>query len=197
MLRDPLGTFPAPLQPASGTNIRIVTYNILADQYASQEFARNVLFKHVPGTWLDIHYRKQLVWKQLVHSAADIVCLQEVDAKVFDLYLSPLLKREGYSGVFDNKAGQVSEGSAIFFRDSLFTSIGRFARSRADLSCVGTPETPPAARLVPYSTARNGEQAALVILWGPCMRFSWCRRMACCVPVSNQILPPFGSSVSG
>eukprot|EP00892_Ulva_mutabilis_P008163 jgi/Ulvmu1/5719/UM024_0071.1 len=124
-LPEPLGTFPAPLPPAAAGTFRVVTYNVLADQYASQQFSQDILFRHVPPPWLDVHYRKQLVWRQLVHSGADVLCLQEVDAKVFDLYLQPLLRAAGFSGVFDNKAGQVSEGSAIFYRDCLFERIGR------------------------------------------------------------------------
>lgn len=127
-LPHPLGTFPAPVPPATGRSIRLVTYNILADQYASQDFSKEVLFKHVPLPWLEVHYRKQLVLKQLLHCAADVLCLQEVDAKVFDLYLEPLLEAAGFSGVYDSKAGQVTEGSAIFYRNSLFECLGRCAR---------------------------------------------------------------------
>lgn len=133
-LSEPLGTLPEPVLPAAGRSIRIVTYNILADQHASTEFAQDVLFKHCPRRWLDIHYRKQLVCKQLLNSAADLMCLQEVDAKVFECYLAPLLQTAGYSGVFDNKAGQGTEGSAIFYRDSLFECIGRCGASQTGIN---------------------------------------------------------------
>lgn len=53
-----------------------MTYNLLADQYASQEHSQKVLFKHVPLGLLDIEYRKQLVLHQLLASNADVMCLQ-------------------------------------------------------------------------------------------------------------------------
>ena len=62
--------------PAAAPQFRVVTYNILADQYASMEYSKKVLFKHVEPACLDIDYRKQLVLKQLLSYNADIICLQ-------------------------------------------------------------------------------------------------------------------------
>ena len=36
-------------QPAAPPQLRVVTYNILADQYASTETAKTVIFAHCPG----------------------------------------------------------------------------------------------------------------------------------------------------
>lgn len=52
--------------------------------------------------------------------------LQEVDCKVFERYLQPNLSAHGYEGIFTNKAGQVAEGSSIFFRRSRFTLTSRY-----------------------------------------------------------------------
>jgi mRNA deadenylase 3'-5' endonuclease subunit Ccr4 len=52
---------------------------------------------------------------------ADWQCnLQEVDRKVFERYLQPHLALAGFAGVYTNKAGQVAEGSATFFRTERF-----------------------------------------------------------------------------
>jgi mRNA deadenylase 3'-5' endonuclease subunit Ccr4 len=48
------------------------------------------------------------------------MCLQEVDKKVFERYYEPMLGAEGFSGVFASKIGGTSEGSAVFFRRSVF-----------------------------------------------------------------------------
>lgn len=48
----------------------------------------------------------------------DIVCLQEVDEKVFNRDLLPALRVEGLDGVYCAKGGQVTEGVAIFFRQT-------------------------------------------------------------------------------
>jgi len=49
-----------------------------------------------------------------------VICLQEVDAKVFSRDLSTALDLLGYSGVFKEKAGEVTEGSAMFYKRSKF-----------------------------------------------------------------------------
>jgi mRNA deadenylase 3'-5' endonuclease subunit Ccr4 len=50
---------------------------------------------------------------------------QEVDAKVYERYLSPLMKRRGFDGWYANKAGKVTEGSVLFFRVSLFELVAK------------------------------------------------------------------------
>lgn len=51
---------------------------------------------------------------------ADIICLQEVDRKLFINDLEPILSFEGFSGVLKLKAGLTPEGTATFFRQSKF-----------------------------------------------------------------------------
>ena len=51
---------------------------------------------------------------------ADIICLQEVDKKVFDNDLCPRLEEVGLTGHLRMKFGEVREGSAIFFRNNCF-----------------------------------------------------------------------------
>ena len=51
---------------------------------------------------------------------SDIICLQEVDSKVFDNDLLPTLSSVGYNGIFNKKGGTVSEGLACLFHESRF-----------------------------------------------------------------------------
>jgi len=51
---------------------------------------------------------------------ADIICLQEVDKKVFERDLLPRLEESGLTGHLRLKFGEVNEGSAIFFRGNRF-----------------------------------------------------------------------------
>lgn len=46
----------------------------------------------------------------------DVVCLQEVDEKVFMRDLKPALRSEGLEGLFSSKGGSVNEGVALFYR---------------------------------------------------------------------------------
>ncbi|XP_043274609.1 2',5'-phosphodiesterase 12 [Venturia canescens] len=107
----------------SGKNFRFVSYNILADVYASTEYSRDVLFPYCPPYALAIDYRKQLIIKELVGYNSDIICLQEVDSKVFERDLFPILSLLGYDGIFNRKGDDLSEGVAIFYNEKRFKKI--------------------------------------------------------------------------
>jgi 2',5'-phosphodiesterase len=109
---------PLPLTKHPG--FRVMTYNILADQYASTDSARDVIFSHCESQWLGPQYRRPLVFKEILDYNPDIACLQEVDASAFDSLLEPGLREHGMDGIFTNKAGRVKEGSATFWRRDRF-----------------------------------------------------------------------------
>ena len=92
----------------------------MADLYADSDFSRTVLHPQCPPYALDISYRKALFIKEILGYNADIICLQEVDNKIFDGDLNPVLSHEGFQGVFDRKGGQVSEGVACFWNSEKF-----------------------------------------------------------------------------
>jgi len=106
----------------SGKTFRVVSYNILADLYADSEVSRTQLFPYCP-----IDYRKQLILKELLGYNADIICLQEVDCKVFSNDLIPTLSSVGFDGVFGKKGGTVSEGLACIFHKSRFKCVSSHA----------------------------------------------------------------------
>lgn len=103
----------------SGDEFRVVSYNLLADYYADSEFSRTMLFPYCPPYALDIDYRKQLMLKEISGYNADIICLQEVDGKVFDMDLVPFLETSCLSGVHMKK-GTTPEGLAIFYDTNRF-----------------------------------------------------------------------------
>jgi 2',5'-phosphodiesterase len=45
---------------------RVMSYNILADQYAGTSYAQQVLFKYCPTELLDNNYRRQLVLEEVM-----------------------------------------------------------------------------------------------------------------------------------
>ena len=112
-------------QHVLGNNeFRVMTYNLLADLYADSEFSRTVLHPQCPSYALDIDYRKQLMLKELLGYNADLICLEEVDQKIFDGDLLPVLSEKGgMDGVFERKGGQVSEGLACFWRATKFKRL--------------------------------------------------------------------------
>ncbi|KAK7016428.1 Endonuclease/Exonuclease/phosphatase [Halocaridina rubra] len=105
--------------------LRVISYNILADLYASTEKARTYLFATCPPYAMDIDYRKQLLLKEILGYNGDIICLQEVDEKVFEYDLEPVLKSRGYESCYDAKGGQVSEGIAMIFQKSKLRLLER------------------------------------------------------------------------
>ena len=62
-----------------------------------------------------------MIAKELLGYNADLICLQEVDRKVFNHNLAPLFRSEGLEGIFALKGGEVSEGVAVFWWMSKFT----------------------------------------------------------------------------
>lgn len=113
-------------QAAENPAFRVMCYNILADVYANNEYARKVLFNYVSeAKFMHEDYRSQLIMNEILTSGADIVCLQEVERKLFNEYLSPCLSRhEGSRLVYDmrytNKNGNNQEGCALMVSRSRF-----------------------------------------------------------------------------
>ncbi|KAG2484240.1 hypothetical protein HYH03_016975 [Edaphochlamys debaryana] len=112
---------PGPL--AAPRQFRIMSYNILADQYAGSDYARNVLFNYCPPANLEPTYRRALVLRELLGYHADVVCLQEVDERAFSDFLTLHMGLQGYSGHYTNKMGRVKEGSATFWRSDRYTAL--------------------------------------------------------------------------
>lgn len=111
--------------PLNSPSFRVVTYNILADQYASTDAAKTQIFATCPLENLDPLYRRPLVLQELLQYNADVICLQEVDDKMFHLCLQPAMNIAGFEGVYTNKAGKVREGSATFWRKNRFKFLAR------------------------------------------------------------------------
>ena len=87
--------------------LRLLSYNILADYYASQQYSREVLYPYCKPEALEISYRQCLLGKELLCYHADILCLQEVGTHCYSSYLAPLMESHGYLGCFHKKFGQV------------------------------------------------------------------------------------------
>lgn len=88
--------------------LRVLQWNVLADQLAEN-------FPRVDSSFLQWERRFTLIKAELTRANADLLCLQEVDHySDFESFLLPL----GYSGVYRQKEGWHSDGTAIFLRNS-------------------------------------------------------------------------------
>lgn len=109
-------------QQTQWPEVRVVSYNILADIYAQTELSKTVLYPYCAPYALELDYRINLIRKELSGYNADLVCLQEVDKGVFKESLIPAMDAFGFDGVFRIKEKQ-HEGLATFYRRSRFSLL--------------------------------------------------------------------------
>ncbi|KAA3682472.1 2',5'-phosphodiesterase, partial [Paragonimus westermani] len=135
-----LNRFRATEKPVTNNGFRVVSYNILAAHYACSDSARNQIFRHCPLENLDQSYRLPLILRELFAYRADLICLQEVDAGVFQHYLKPAMKCHlNMEGIYVGKRRlresgdppefkvslheEKAEGCVIFYRPSHFELV--------------------------------------------------------------------------
>jgi mRNA deadenylase 3'-5' endonuclease subunit Ccr4 len=114
-----------------GPLLRIVTYNILADQNASRDVdkddAADRSYSHCKNEHIVKWRRFPLIVHELLEYEPDIIALQEVDTDVYVKLLWPVLSTQGYEGYFSQKGvdenSGVREGCAIFWSLNVFESV--------------------------------------------------------------------------
>lgn len=57
---------------------------------------------------------------------SDIICLQEVDCRLFNNFLQPIMASEGLGSSFYKKGKEVAEGLACFYRKDRFKYAQKF-----------------------------------------------------------------------
>ncbi|GAU95840.1 hypothetical protein RvY_07385 [Ramazzottius varieornatus] len=106
-------------------SFRVISYNILADVYADQESSLKDLFPYCPPEFMKSDYRRQLLVDEISGYNADLVCLQEVDTKLFSRYFDRQFRRKGFEGVLLSKKGNIAEGVVTFYRTDKFELFSR------------------------------------------------------------------------
>ncbi|XP_033333947.2 2',5'-phosphodiesterase 12 [Megalopta genalis] len=106
----------------SGKSFRVTSYNILAGVYSETGFSKETLYPYCPQYALSKNYRKLLILKELIGYNADIICLQEVDLKVYEDDLVPFLSTLNYNGICNLK-NESREGLAIFYNWDRFDKL--------------------------------------------------------------------------
>ena len=105
----------------------VLQYNTLCQHYATPK-----MYRYTPSWALAWEYRKNKLKDQILSYSCDIICLQEVEAKTYEEYWSPLLQKKGYTGVFHaktrakllaNKDSKKVDGCCIFFKNNKFKMI--------------------------------------------------------------------------
>ncbi|XP_026675284.1 2',5'-phosphodiesterase 12 [Ceratina calcarata] len=106
----------------SGKSFRVTSYNILANLYSETSLSKDTLYPYCPQYALSMDYRKLLILKELIGFNSDIICLQEVDSKVYTNDLMMSLNELNYDGVLNLK-NDMREGLAIFYNRERFNKL--------------------------------------------------------------------------
>lgn len=102
-----------------GMRFRLVSYNLLAEIYATQQ-----AYPYCDFWALSWGYRKTNLLRELVEAGADVLCLQEMQSDAYHQHFQPHLSEKGYDGLYKAKTregamGKV-DGCAIFWRRGKF-----------------------------------------------------------------------------
>ena len=90
--------------------LRIMSYNLLADLYISRDLEQRTMYQHCDAQFLPKGRRMPLLVYEILAYQPDVVCLQEVDASVFEELFRPVLTSQGYRGYYSNKESKQLEG---------------------------------------------------------------------------------------
>lgn len=109
----------------SADSFRIVTYNILSDDYI-----RKGLYDHVDAEILEWQNRRSKIVERIKNLDPDVICLQELNATSFAFFKEALKNFEGF---FAKKGSSSNDGVGTFCKKKAFKEI----RHKAVL-CDGT-----------------------------------------------------------
>jgi CCR4-NOT transcription complex subunit 6 len=112
----------------SGHRFRVVTYNMLAEIYATAQ-----MYPYCDFWALSWDYRFQNLKLELEQTDGDVVCLQEVQSDYFTSHIQPFMSSQGYEGIYKQKtrdamgmAGKV-DGCAMFWRKSKLQCVENYS----------------------------------------------------------------------
>lgn len=109
------------IQPRPSNELRVLSYNLMADIHLSPEVERRANYAGCKVESLTRTRRIPLLLYEILQHQADIICLQECDATVYEQLLRPALHAHGYSGFYSNKATSQLEGCAMFWSTHKFS----------------------------------------------------------------------------
>jgi len=111
-----------------GARFRIVTYNVLAEIYATQQ-----QYPYCDFWALSWDYRFQNILREVVDACPDVICLQEVQADHYESHIYNALSDAGFEGVYKQKTRQSMglvgkvDGCALFWRRTKFHLVESYS----------------------------------------------------------------------
>lgn len=114
--------------PRGGERFRIVTYNVLAEIYATLQ-----QYPYCDIWALSWEFRFQNILREILDACPDVICLQEVQADHYETHIYNALSDAGFEGVYKQKtrasmgmAGKV-DGCALFWRRAKFHLVESYS----------------------------------------------------------------------
>jgi len=115
---------------SAGRFFTILTYNVLAELYAT-----NDMYPDTPAWCLSWGYRRRNLLREISKYGADIVCLQEVQSDHYEDFWNKEMTNIGYDSVYKRKtteiftgagSGFAIDGCATFYRSSKFRLVKKY-----------------------------------------------------------------------
>lgn len=114
--------------PGGGPRFRVVTYNVLAEIYATGQ-----QYPYCDFWALSWEYRFHNIMREVLDASPDVICFQEIQADHYETHVYGAMSDAGYEGVFKQKtrqsmglAGKV-DGCALFWRRSKFHLVESYS----------------------------------------------------------------------
>lgn len=111
-----------------GARFRIVTYNVLAEIYATQQ-----QYPYCDFWALSWDYRFQNILREIMDVSPDVVCLQEIQADHYEGHIYAAMSEVGYEGVYKQKTRQSMglvgkvDGCALFWKRNKFHLVESYS----------------------------------------------------------------------
>ncbi|VAH15721.1 unnamed protein product [Triticum turgidum subsp. durum] len=125
---DVLGHLDMDSQSSSFGTFTVLSYNILADAYATSD-----AYSYCPTWALSWTYRRQNLMREIIGYHADIICLQEVQLNHFEDFFAPEFDKHGYQALYKKRTTEVYagvphaiDGCATFFRRDRFSHVKKY-----------------------------------------------------------------------
>lgn len=111
-------------QQTSGTVFKVMSYNILHDDFCTSKHAKTKLYPFATDEVLNLHYRKSVVVSEIADVRPDIFCFQECGQTVTETFFRSAFEYLGYQVVYGNKNGLVREGCLTGFSTERYDLVG-------------------------------------------------------------------------
>ncbi len=113
-----------PAPPCFSEGMRVMSYNILLDQYCANEWCLKNLYPFCEEQFAQEDYRRQLLVRDISFAQPDLLICQEVNGGLYKKYLKPALAQmvnlDGHA--YAERLNNGGWGQAVFYRKDKFIS---------------------------------------------------------------------------